>query len=51
MGAMADALKEKVEEAHALAKNLEGLVPTAYLDELGAERRNLVLLQRSMLQP
>lgn len=36
MGAMADALKEKVEEAHTLAKNLEGQVPTAYLDELGA---------------
>lgn len=36
MGAMADALKEKVEEAHTLAKNLEGQVPTAYLGELGA---------------
>lgn len=36
MGAMADALKEKVEEAHTLAKNLEGQVPAAYLDELGA---------------
>ena len=36
MGAMADALKEKVEEAHILVKNLEGQVPTAYLEELGA---------------
>ena len=31
MGAMADALKEKVEEAHTLAKNLEGQVPTVIL--------------------